>query len=147
MSTFKQFFIYLMAVVVLSCQSDAVKEAERTNVDMAIEGMVCAIGCAKTIEEKISEMTGILSCKVSFEEGGAHITFDRSVLTSLDIQQAIEKMNDGQYKVKILHEAGEKKKVQAEESGSRGGLEDPVSVKEPSFSFPHLLTYFMKNSL
>ena len=41
-----------------------------------IEGMTCAVGCAKTIEEKLAEMDGVQNAKVDFETKTATVNFD-----------------------------------------------------------------------
>jgi len=60
-----------------------------------IEGMTCAIGCAKAIEEKLTEMNGVQKAKVDFDKKEATINFDLDVLTSDDLVKAIEATADG----------------------------------------------------
>lgn len=65
-----------------------------------IDGMVCEIGCAKTIEEKLVKMEGIQEVKVNFETKQATVNFDLDKLTSTDIVKAVETTGDGKtYKV------------------------------------------------
>jgi len=55
----------------------AVASTEKTNTpavkpetaSFKIEGMSCAIGCAKTIEKELSEMDGVQKASVDFESG------------------------------------------------------------------------------
>lgn len=74
-----------------------------------IEGMTCAIGCAKAIEEKLSGMNGVQQAKVDFDKKEATINFDLEVLTADDLVKAIEATADGKsYKtsdVKLGHKA------------------------------------------
>lgn len=74
-----------------------------------IEGMTCAIGCAKAIEEKLSEMNGVQQAKVDFDKKEATINFDLDVLTADDLVKAIEATADGKsYKasdVKLANKA------------------------------------------
>lgn len=74
-----------------------------------IDGMVCEIGCAKTIEEKLVKMEGVQKVKVNFETKQATVNFDLDKLTSTDIVKAVETTGDGNtYKVseiKILNKA------------------------------------------
>lgn len=65
-----------------------------------IEGMSCAIGCAKTIEEKIANMDGVQNAKVDFETKTATVNFDLDKLKSEDLVKAAESCADGKtYKV------------------------------------------------
>ncbi len=65
-----------------------------------IDGMTCAIGCAKTIETKLSKMEGIQKATVDFDKKQATVDFDGAVLTSEKIVKAVESTGDGEtYKV------------------------------------------------
>jgi len=65
-----------------------------------IEGMTCAIGCAKTIETKLSKMSGIQKATVDFDKKEATVNFDAAVLSSKDIVDAVQATGDGEtYKV------------------------------------------------
>jgi mercuric ion binding protein len=65
-----------------------------------IEGMTCAMGCAKTIEEKLTEMEGVQNAKVDFETKTATVNFDLDKLQSADLTKAVEACADGKtYKV------------------------------------------------
>lgn len=68
-----------------------------------IEGMTCAIGCAKTIEEKLNEMEGVQDAKVDFEKKQATVNFDLDKLSTDDLVKAAESCADGKtYKVSDL---------------------------------------------
>ncbi|MGL2962887.1 heavy-metal-associated domain-containing protein [Flavobacterium sp. RSB2_4_14] len=65
-----------------------------------IEGMTCAMGCAKTIETKLSKMDGVQKAVVDFDKKEATVSFDASVLTSEKLIEAVETTGDGAtYKV------------------------------------------------
>ena len=65
-----------------------------------IDGMVCEIGCAKTIEEKLVKMEGVQKAKVNFETKQATVNFDLDKLSSAQIVKAVETTGDGNtYKV------------------------------------------------
>ncbi|TBX71006.1 heavy-metal-associated domain-containing protein [Flavobacterium silvisoli] len=65
-----------------------------------IEGMTCAIGCAKTIEKKLAKMDGVQKATVDFDKKEATVDFDASVLTPEKLVQAVESTGDGAtYKV------------------------------------------------
>lgn len=65
-----------------------------------IEGMSCAIGCAKTLEEKLAGMDGVQKAKVDFDTKEATINFDADKLSSADLVKTVETADDGKtYKV------------------------------------------------
>lgn len=65
-----------------------------------IDGMTCAIGCAKTIEEKLAKMDGVQKATVNFDKKEATVDFDGAVLTPEKLVQAVESTGDGAtYKV------------------------------------------------
>lgn len=61
----------------------------------SVEGMTCAMGCAKTIEEKLSEMDGVQKAEVDFETKMATVNFDADKLKTEDLRKAIEACADG----------------------------------------------------
>lgn len=68
-----------------------------------IEGMTCAIGCAKTIEEELSQLEGVQDAKVDFDNKLAKISFDKTIQTPQSITKVVEETGDGKtYKVSNL---------------------------------------------
>ncbi len=64
-----------------------------------IKGMVCAIGCAATIEKNLNQTPGIKEAKVDFETQKAILIFDAEVLTPNQVTQVV--LNTGEsYSVK-----------------------------------------------
>lgn len=67
---------------------------------MTIEGMTCAMGCAKTIEKKLAESEGVEKATVDFEKKLATISFDKTVQNPASLTKVIEGVADGKtYKV------------------------------------------------
>ena len=65
-----------------------------------IDGMTCAIGCAKTIEEELNGLDGVKTAKVDFEKKLATIAFDKTLLTPEIITKVVQATGDGKtYKV------------------------------------------------
>ncbi len=65
-----------------------------------IEGMTCAMGCAKTIETKLSKMDGVQKATVDFDKKEATVDFDGAVLTPEKLYATVEATGDGAtYKV------------------------------------------------
>jgi copper chaperone CopZ len=141
-------FTCLVVGLIAACSSGTAKQpVANAEMNFEVEGMVCAMGCAKAIEEKIAGMPGVVSCKVDFESKAAIVSFDQSQLQEAAVKESIEAMHDGQYKVKALevlhHKTDQQQKSKDQET--QQSTNDPVSVSESSFSFPQLITYFMRN--
>lgn len=72
-----------------------------------IEGMTCAMGCAKTIETKLSKMDGVQKASIDFDKKQATVDFDAAVLSSENITKAVETTGDGEtYKVSEMKTKG-----------------------------------------
>lgn len=75
--------------------------AEAKKATMTIEGMTCAIGCAKTIESKLSSLDGVQKATVDFDKKEATIEYDGQVQTIETLSKTVEGVADGKtYKVK-----------------------------------------------
>lgn len=79
------------------------KEIAAANLQTAsftVEGMTCAIGCAKTIQEDLTKLDGVQEATVNFETKLATVTFDKTVQTPEKLTKVIESVADGKtYKV------------------------------------------------
>ncbi|WP_295338150.1 heavy-metal-associated domain-containing protein [Flavobacterium sp.] len=65
-----------------------------------IDGMTCAMGCAKTIEKKLAGMDGVQKATVDFDKKEATVEFDAAVLTPEKLYTTVEGAADGNtYKV------------------------------------------------
>ena len=150
----------LVAVIALfinvtSCSSsdeNATIEINTENIivaDYAIDGMVCAMGCAKTIQDEVAEMEGVANCEVNYEEKTAHIEFDGGQLSENDVIAKIESLADGKYKVNELgnNEANEETIEEVEVDNVEEGEDSEESVVEvslPSFEIPNLFELLFK---
>lgn len=81
----------------------AKKEIAAANLQTAsfkIEGMTCAVGCAKTIQEELTALDGVQTAKVDFDKKLATVTFDKTVQTPESLTQVVQATGDGKtYKV------------------------------------------------
>lgn len=81
----------------------AKKEIAVANLQTAsfsIEGMTCAIGCAKTIEKELNGLDGVQNVTVDFEKKSATVSFDKTILKTENITKVVEATGDGKtYKV------------------------------------------------
>ena len=65
-----------------------------------IEGMTCAIGCAKTIEEELGALEGVQKATVDFDSKKATVVFDKTVQNQDNLTKVVEATADGKtYKV------------------------------------------------
>lgn len=65
-----------------------------------IEGMTCAMGCAKTIEKELSNLDGVEKAAVDFEKKTATITFDKTIQNQASLTTVVQGTGDGKtYKV------------------------------------------------
>ncbi|MCI9846609.1 heavy-metal-associated domain-containing protein [Flavobacterium pectinovorum] len=65
-----------------------------------IEGMTCAMGCAKTIEEELANLDGVEKAAVDFDKKTATVTFDKTIQNPESLTKVVQKTGDGKtYKV------------------------------------------------
>lgn len=108
-----------VSLLTVSCKKEAAKEevtAEKEvgapkkevviaaeNVQTAsfeIEGMTCAMGCAKTIEEELGAMKGVQKATVDFDSKKATVIFDKTIQNQDNLTKVVEATADGKtYKV------------------------------------------------
>lgn len=160
----KSFNIFILSgfigLVIFSCQNPEIKTINtdtktaetsdskvvlaenKASVDMKVSGMVCAMGCAKFIQDKVSKLDGVVLSEVNFEEESAHFEFDKTTTSAEEIEKFINDIHDGQYSAKIAEQNKvkiEEGKTDSKESKSLGSVSESLN-----FSFPQLFTYFLK---
>ncbi len=138
MKTFRTLSIVaMMALIFTSCKNESQPEvktvevetvktdvaqtldpnATYAKVEFGIEGMTCAMGCAKTIEKKMAKMDGVKSAKVDFDARLAMVEYDEAKVTPQSLEEAVVQVADI-YKVKDMHQVeafgGEKKTCDAD---------------------------------
>ena len=75
--------------------------AHYAKAEFSIEGMTCAMGCAKTIEKKIAKMDGVKSATVDFDKQLAMVEYDDAKVTPKSLEEAVKKTGD-MYSVKDM---------------------------------------------
>jgi mercuric ion binding protein len=99
----KAIFLLLVfsATLILSCsingekgdtkdlKSDVLQMAKMETISLAISGMTCEIGCAKTIQSKLSKKEGVADAIVVFTDSIATITFDSNKTSTEDLSSFI----------------------------------------------------------
>ncbi|WP_343330939.1 heavy metal-associated domain-containing protein [Polaribacter staleyi] len=111
MKTKKILFSFAIACFVLiGCISEAKKEVlpvNKQNVSLAISGMTCEIGCAKTIQSKLSKKEGVLNAKVIFKDSVANIEFDANTTSQKDLIAFVDGIAGGElYKASLSSTKG-----------------------------------------
>jgi len=104
----KSLFILLLFSFIFSCDSvkketptekkDDKKEevaAVYKSIEVDIEGMTCEIGCARTIQSKLSKLPGVTYSKVTFESKKGQFTFDTNKVSQEDIVNKISGIAGG----------------------------------------------------
>lgn len=96
--------IAFLAVQMVGCKPTTEKKTETTEISQPakletasvnIKGMTCEIGCAKTIESKISKLEGVTESKVNFEEEKGTFTYDSNKTSEEKIIKTINDLLDG----------------------------------------------------
>lgn len=65
-----------------------------------IEGMTCAMGCAKTIEKELSGLDGVQKATVNFDKKLGTVIYDRTMQTPENLTKVVQATGDGAtYKV------------------------------------------------
>ena len=79
------------------------KEIPAENLQTAsfnIEGMTCAVGCAATIQEELTELDGVQTAEVDFDKKLATVTFDKTIQNPESLTKIVQATGDGKtYKV------------------------------------------------
>lgn len=82
------FTVAIACFVLIGCNKEVKKQnlaVKKQNVSLAISGMTCEIGCAKTIQSKLSKKEGVLQAKVIFTDSIANIEFDANATSKKDL--------------------------------------------------------------
>ena len=74
--------------------NEKVIDGELSEVSFSISGMMCKMGCAKTIETNLSKMEGVQQASVDFETSLATVLYNSSILQTDDLVQTVTKTGD-----------------------------------------------------
>lgn len=93
----------ILSFSIVSCKKETQKvetpkevlAAKMETVSLNIAGMTCEIGCAKTIQSKLSRKEGVASAKVVFTDSIATIKFDANKTSSEDLISFIDGIAGG----------------------------------------------------
>ena len=102
--------IALACFIIVGCA----KEVQKENVSLAISGMTCEIGCAKTIQSKLSKKEGVLDAKVVFKDSIANIEFDANTTSKKELIAFVDGIAGGE-----LYKASESSAIKSEPSAKK----------------------------
>ena len=74
--------------------NEKVIDGELSELSFSISGMMCKMGCAKTIETNLSKMEGVQQASVDFETSLATVLYNSSILQTDDLVQTVTKTGD-----------------------------------------------------
>lgn len=105
------FAFILASFVLVGCKNEDKKETKTEvlasnpqEVSLAISGMTCEIGCARTIQSKLSKKEGVLNAQVVFTDSIATVKFDANKTNKKDLIAFVEGIGNGE-----MYKATEKK--------------------------------------
>ena len=76
-------------------KSGVLQMAKIRTVSFAVSGMTCEIGCAKTIQSKLSKKEGVTDAIVVFSDSTATVSFNSSKTSTTDISSFISGIAGG----------------------------------------------------
>ena len=160
------YFLILSFLILLGCNSDPSIKTEKvtamadvpvtvneikvgntddvkTVAELEIEGMTCAIGCAKMIKKTVSDLDGVKMAEVNFDADNpidyAIVEYNPDEISELEMAAVIQSLVDGQYKV---HKIVVNKYIYAESLEEEAIEKDQTSELDIKFSFPNILEVF-----
>jgi Cu+-exporting ATPase len=109
------FTLTLASLLFISCKKnteEAPKETAKTETEapkvkkaiaaenvqtaqFSVAGMTCAVGCAKTIKEELTDLDGVQTATVDFETKSAMVTFDKTIQTPETLTKVVQATGDG----------------------------------------------------
>ncbi|WP_445957487.1 heavy-metal-associated domain-containing protein [Yeosuana sp.] len=112
MNTLKNIIaIFVLVLFSFSCKNEAKPEIKTAGIEnepqaiskvdenatfakaeFTIDGMTCAIGCAKTIEKKIAGMEGVKSATVDFDRKLAMVEYNKAKVTPASLEETVTKV-------------------------------------------------------
>ena len=90
-----------------------------------IDGMSCAVGCAKTIEKKLAGLDGVQDAKVDFEKKTATVAYDSAKQTPETLVETVEAVAGGEtYKVSNVKSSADKAMLYKEKEKDKKKKDD-----------------------
>lgn len=87
-----------------STQLDDVVVVADSKTKLAVDGMMCEMGCVSAIQKELRSTPGVASATVNFEGNYAMVEFDSKLVDENQLIAAIEGIGDHAYSAKIFEE-------------------------------------------
>ncbi|MDG1849773.1 MAG: heavy metal-associated domain-containing protein [Flavobacteriales bacterium] len=106
-------FSLLLSVVftVISCSESTAQSKKVTQevsssgkMLMNIEGMTCAMGCARSIEVELKNIDGVRDALVDFSSATASVSFDSAVTSGASLVDFVNSYRNGAFKAALIPE-------------------------------------------
>lgn len=81
----------------------AVNAVENAKMVMNIEGMTCAVGCAKSIEHELKNTAGVTVAAVDFESKTAQVSYDNTLITDKELASLVNEYKEGIYSATVVN--------------------------------------------
>jgi copper chaperone CopZ len=118
------FAVVIACFVLTGCKDEIKKEVKKEQLSLAISGMTCEIGCAKTIQSKLSKKEGVLNAKVIFTDSIANIEFDSNTTSKTALIAFVDGIAGGD-----LYKASEAPKVSKKEHTCTDACKEKCDMK------------------
>jgi len=83
-----------------SVESEKLAEMDVRKIGLNIKGMTCEIGCARTIQSKLSKTEGVKFAEINFEKKNGIVEYDANKVSEKEIVNVVEQIAGGDlYKV------------------------------------------------
>ena len=111
MNKLMKFSFALLAVVfsLASCSETTAQSKEVTQevvgnseMKMTIEGMTCAMGCARAIEVELNNIDGVEGAKVDFKSANATLSYNGSLTSESSIVDFVNNYRNGTFKASVV---------------------------------------------
>ncbi len=87
-------------------QIEQSSEVDLKRIALNIEGMTCEIGCARTIQSKLSKTEGVKFAEIHFEKKNGIVEYDANKVSEKEIVNVVEQIAGGDlYKVTDIEKA------------------------------------------
>ena len=83
-------------------------DGELSETSFSISGMMCKMGCAKTIETNLSKMEGVQEASVDFETSLATVLYNSSIVQTNDLVKTVTDTGDSYSVLNITSSSKEK---------------------------------------
>ena len=78
-----------------SVKSEKLVEEDVRKIALNIEGMTCEIGCARTIQSKLSKTEGVKFAEINFDKKNGIVEYDANKLSEKEIVSVVEQIAGG----------------------------------------------------